>query len=143
MLKELIDKKISEIINTYATHLGAEVHISEFEQGRLQHIKSALHDAIDSVVIQKEESTSKDTFFIVQVNGETYVQSYINIDMDKFFYKVSKVIAFSDCSDERILGIFYNGIEVHYAGWKPNMRYEFKDNNGLTIWVGDFPEWDH
>lgn len=143
MLIELIDNKIDEIINTYANCLNADVYISDFEKGRLQKIKSALKDFIVNCMVLPQESTSKNTFFVVKVNGEIYVHAYDDIDMDKFFYKVSKIIAFSDCADERILGIFYNGIEVNYAGWQPNMRYEYKDANGLTVWVGDFPEWDH
>jgi hypothetical protein len=85
------------------------------------------------------------TFIIVRNSEETYVSTYDDsIDMDKFFYEVSKRIAFSDCADETVLFICWRGHEIEYFGWQPNMRYEFIDlNDCKVIWVGDFPEWDH
>ena len=84
------------------------------------------------------------TFIIVRNSEETYVLTYdASIDMDKFFYAVSKRIAFSDCADETVLFICWRGHEIEYAGWQPNMRYEYKNQRGKTIWVGNFPEWDH
>jgi hypothetical protein len=84
-----------------------------------------------------------ETFYVVETNEETYVKAYEHIDMDKFFYEVSKHLAFADCSDERIITIYWKGNEIQYAGWQPNMRYEYKNRQNKTIWVGDFPEWDH
>lgn len=86
-----------------------------------------------------------ETCYIIQTSESTYVKTYDHIDMDKFFYEVSKHLAFADCSNERILFICWRGHEIQYAGWRPGMRYEYidLDKNRETIWVGDFPEWDH
>lgn len=86
------------------------------------------------------------TFIIIRASEETYVHVYNDsIDMDKFFYDVSKRIAFDDCSDETVIFICWRGHNIHYIGWQPNMRYEYVDADAgnKTIWVGDFPEWDH
>ena len=69
--------------------------------------------------------------------------TYEKIDIDKFFYEISKRIAFDDCSGEEIIAIFWHGKEVQYVGWQPMMRYEYKNLGGNTVWVGEFPEWDH
>ena len=56
---------------------------------------------------------------------------------------VSQVIAFSDCSDERVTKIVYKGVEVHYTGWQPDNIMEYADANGNIVWSGCFPEWNH
>ena len=85
------------------------------------------------------------TFYIIRDSEGTYVKAYDRIDMDKFFYEVSKCIAFSDCSDANVLAIFWKGHEIYYSGWKLKNRHEYRDLDagGETIWVRDFPEWDH
>ena len=63
--------------------------------------------------------------------------------MDKFFHDVSNIIAFDDCTNYTIISIVFDGKELEYAGWQPSMKYEYKDLDGNTVWVGEFPEWDH
>ena len=84
------------------------------------------------------------TFIIYESHeGITEVMAFEPIDMDKFFHRISKHYAFSDITMEYIKTIFWRGKEVEYVGWQPNMRFEYKDLNGKTVWVGDFPEWNH
>ena len=64
-------------------------------------------------------------------------------DKDAFFHTVSRHYAFNDCSGEDIIAIYYEGKEVQYVGWQPCMKFEYEDLNGNTIWVGEFPQWDH
>jgi hypothetical protein len=67
-----------------------------------------------------------------------------SMDTDKFFYKISYILAFDDCSGDEVSDIIWDGKPVEYVGWQPGMRYEFEEVlTGKTVWVGDFPEWDH
>lgn len=66
-----------------------------------------------------------------------------DITENQFFTKVSKRICFDDCTDETVHKIYYKGKEVYYAGWQPCMKYEYKDRDGNTVWVGYFEHWDH
>jgi hypothetical protein len=85
-----------------------------------------------------------DTFIVYENSeGSTEVWAFEKIDMDKFFYRISKHYAFSDCSMEHITRIYYKGKEIEYVGWQPNMKFEYKDRNSNTIWIGEFPEWNH
>ena len=84
-------------------------------------------------------------FVIIRDNeNKTYVMPYTDkTDRDVFFSTISKHYAFSDCSGEDIVSIFWNGELVQYVGWQPNMRFEYQDLNDKTVWVGEFPQWDH
>ena len=68
---------------------------------------------------------------------------YTREESEKMMRNVSKTIAFSDCSDERVTKIVYRGRELTYAGWQPGMVYEFIDSNGVVMWSAAFPEYDH
>lgn len=57
--------------------------------------------------------------------------------------RVSQIIAFSDCTDERITKIVYNGVEIEYTGWQPGNVMEYADKNDNVVWSGCFPQWEH
>lgn len=60
------------------------------------------------------------------------------------FYKAAKIVAFSDCGPIELEGVWINGKEYIYAGWKPGMHICFVDaHTGELAWEGWFPEWDH
>jgi hypothetical protein len=82
-------------------------------------------------------------YIYLDYEGNYAVKAYDKIDTDKFFYEVSKKIAFDDCTQEIVIDIFWKGSRIMYAGWQPGMKYEYKNLDGDTIWVGYFPEWDH
>lgn len=75
--------------------------------------------------------------------GIAHSEAFSKIDMDKFFYIISKRIAFDDLSGETMHKIYYKGKEVEYVGWRPGMRFEYKNLKGKTVWVGQFEQWDH
>ena len=84
------------------------------------------------------------TFVIIRDDeGIVRVTAYDRVDTDVFFHTISKHYAFADCSGDDIIAIYWRGKEVCYVGWQPNMRFEYKDLNGKTVWVGDFPNWNH
>ena len=56
---------------------------------------------------------------------------------------LTRTLAFSDCSDEEVILIIYEGKEIHYVGWQPDMIYKFADEAGNIIWSNSFPQWDH
>ena len=45
-----------------------------------------------------------------------------------FFREVAAAIAMSDCTEQKIIKIVFQGREFHYAGWAPGMEYTFIDN---------------
>lgn len=75
--------------------------------------------------------------------GIVKIITYNEVDKSAFFYVVSKHIAFSDCSGEDIISIYFEGKEIKYVGWQRDMKFEYKDLDGETVWVGYFEEWDH
>ena len=70
-------------------------------------------------------------------------KTYTREESEKMMRIVSKTLAFSDCSDERITKIVYHGRELNYTGWQPGMVYEYVDSNGVVMLSASFPEWDH
>ena len=61
---------------------------------------------------------------------------------DAFRY-AAKLEAFSDCTDEVLMGVHCGDQEYHYAGWRPGMEITFIDRDGDEVWSNCFPEWDH
>jgi hypothetical protein len=63
---------------------------------------------------------------------------------NKLLRDASKMICFSDCTDEIVEAIVVQGWKVDYMGWQPGMLYEFRDQEtGEIIYSNRFPEWDH
>ena len=84
------------------------------------------------------------TFVVIRdEDGTVKAIAFDKADKDSFFTTVSKHYAFDDCSGEAIMAIYYEGKEVQYVGWQPCMKFEYEYLNGNTIWVGEFPQWDH
>ena len=75
--------------------------------------------------------------------GIIKIITYEEANENAFFCTVSKHIAFSDCSGEDIMSIYFEGKEIKYVGWQPNMIFEYKDLDGNTVWEGQFEQWDH
>lgn len=92
-----------------------------------------------------EDKPALDTLFIVQTSeGNSYaITPNEHAGIDHWFIRLAKTICFDDCSDERVIYIMYQGKEITYAGWQPNMLMEFIDSEGSIIWSNSFPEWDH
>ena len=78
-------------------------------------------------------------------DGEVIVKAFDNRHKHIMMREVSKRICFYDCDDTfEIIKIIYNGREVRYSGWLPNMemQYEFVAT-GDYAWSECFPQWDH
>ena len=76
--------------------------------------------------------------------GEVITREFADDQGNEMMRKVSQIICFSDCSDERVTKIVYRGREVEYAGWKPGMVYEFYDvETGEIVWSCSFSYWNH
>lgn len=78
-------------------------------------------------------------------DGEVIVKAYPDDRADDMMRDVSKVLCFSDCDDiVDVLHVVFHGREVVYAGWQPNMKYEYKFvATGDVAWCSWFPCWDH
>ena len=145
MLKELIHKKINEVFLAYqkANNIVSG-DIDPWDAQRLERIEVALEELIERVSEYQQREDVPASFYIYRdCEGIAHSVTYKHIDTDKFFYEISKRIAFDDCSGGEVIAIFWRGIEVEYAGWQPCMKFEYKDLKGNTVWVGQFEEWDH
>ena len=65
------------------------------------------------------------------------------VSADRFFTDLSKIICFSDCTNDVAYMIVWHGEETWYDGWKPGMVYRYVGPEGRVVWEGRFPEWDH
>lgn len=79
------------------------------------------------------------TFYIYEFEGEQTTVNKDGCDAWPFFNEVAAVIAMSDCSEQNIIKIVFQGKEFHYAGWKPGMEFTFVDDqnsqNAYTTWM--------
>lgn len=103
-------------------------------------------------------TTVSGSFIVYRDSEATYVRTYNEPTSDSTFegeptpeevvnevcYDAAQAYCFSDCTDEEVVAIFANGRELEYAGWKPGMRYVFRDaKTKETVWERFFPHWDH
>lgn len=143
MLKELISEKVNEIFAEYQKANGiASGDIYPLDALQLENIERELETLIRKVCAYQPKRPP--SFYIYNDNeGIAHIVTYDKIDMDKFFCEISKRIAFDDCTNEEVVAIYWKGKEVEYAGWQPMMVYEYKRPDGVTVWLGEFPEWNH
>lgn len=98
------------------------------------------------VIKNEDGSTERIDFKPMTRDDITYRISDKELDElneDAFFSRVSKIIAFDDYTNVDVIQIVYKGRHYHYAGWQPGMLFEYYDADGNTVWVGEFPRWDH
>lgn len=143
MLKHLINKKVNEIFTAYQkAHNITSGDIDLWEAERLEHIKEALEKSVERICASWQRMHPASYTYRTD-EGDIYTKTFEHIDIDKFFTEVSNVIAFDDCTNYTVTYISFDGKEVYYVGWQPKMVYEYKDLDGNTVWLGNFPEWDH
>jgi hypothetical protein len=76
--------------------------------------------------------------------GEVITRKYGNDQGNEMMRLVAKMICFSDCTDERVTKIVYEGREIEYIGWRPGMYMAFRyTDNGELAYENCFPQWDH
>ena len=100
-------------------------------------------DIVDIKEIINYDDFIPSWYIYTDSEGIAHSETFGQITEDQFFTKVSKKICFDDLDDSAVQKIYYKGKEVEYAGWQPCMKYEYKDLDGNTVWVGYFEEWDH
>lgn len=143
MLKELIHEKINEVFAEYQEAnniISGDISIED--QLALDTLEQHLVDLIERVCAKQPKELSS-CYLYRDSEGIVMNKFYAQIDIDEFFTEISQRIAFADCSNEEILNIIWQGKEVEYAGWQPNMSFEYQDLDGKTVWSGDFPNCNH
>lgn len=61
-----------------------------------------------------------------------------------FFWRMAERVAFSDCGDDCLDEIVFDGERVEYVGWQPGMLIEFRScETGEIVYSGSFHQWDH
>ncbi len=148
-IRELIDAKVDEIFLAYqAEHNITNGDINPLHALNLEVAKDSLEEAIEVICIAQKMAINYDDFtpswyIYTDCDGEYHTVAFGEITENAFFTKVSYKICFDDCDNSNVHKIFYKGKEVIYAGWQRGMKFEYKDLDGNTVWVGYFPEWDH
>ena len=105
------------------------------------YITSSILNCLKNTINYNDFSPS--WYIYTDCDGEVHTEVFGQITEDQFFTRVSKKICFDDIDDSTVHKIFYKGKEVEYAGWQPGMKFEYKDLDGNTVWVGYFEHWDH
>ena len=144
MLKHLIHKKINEVFLAYQKENGiTSGDIEPFDQVYLDELEERLTQHIERICAYQPKETPASFYVYTDAEGIAHSVTYEHIDTDKFFYEISKRIAFDDLTNEDVTDIYWRGLRIEYAGWQPCMKFEYKDQNGDTVWVGQFEHWDH
>ena len=138
-----VPKRISEMLNDISTFRSV-IEIVQ-EDSNYETKFAQLKEFIITKKGDKEMLQMFNTCYIVR-SDENYYTVTLEREANNtnaFFRKLAHTICFADCSDEQVIFISYEGKELHYTGWKPNMLMEFADAEGNVIWAEEFPEWDH
>ena len=148
-IRELIDNKVCEVFYEYQhSHNITSGDIEPFDELALNHLEDELADHIQRICDKQAKTINYDDFtpswyIYTDCDGEAHSEVFGQVTEDHFFTKVSKKICFDDLDDSTVHKIFYKGKEVVYAGWQRGMKFEYKDLDGNTVWVGYFEHWDH
>lgn len=99
---------------------------------------------IDHCSFFRRASSSMVSFVVYRDNGAVATIRFDNeTDEDVIFTQVAKMICYADCTDIDVEYIAINDRRYDYAGWQPNMLFEFLDEDGNSYWAQSFPEWEH
>jgi hypothetical protein len=150
MLRELIHDKINEIFAEYqkANNIISG-DIEPLDWARLEILENDLAETIETICAKQPKAINFDDFtpswyIYTDCDGDVHSETFGgDIGEDYFFRKVSYAICFDDLEEITVHKIYFSGKEVFYAGWQPGMKYEYKDLDGNTVWVGYFEDWDH
>ena len=149
MIKQLIHDKIDEIFLEVQNVKGiTDGGIEPFDAEYLDRLEEELANHIERVCAKQPKEINYDAFapswyVYTDEDGEFHDVVYGYDDINEFFTDVSHRIAFGDCTDETVHKIYYKGKEIEYVGWQLGMKFEYKDLDDNTVWVGVFEHWDH
>lgn len=144
MLKELIHEKIQEIFIAYQEAnniVGGDIDPADVKY--IEQVEDILKMVVERICSYQPKGNPTSFYVYRDAEGIAHMATHNGMNADKFFTEVSHIYAFDDCSNKSIISIFWHGKEIRYVGWQPMMRYEYKDLDGNTVWVGQFEEWDH
>lgn len=108
-----------------------------------------MHKYMTEEKVEETRKIQRDTYYEISdgryANVRCFAQDETNDSefANLFFTAVSKEICFGDCSGYETTRIVFMGRPVHYAGWQPDMLFEYKYDNNETVWGCNFPSWDH
>lgn len=136
------DDEMIDLANQLIEEFNSELYenfkcFSEFVEWRLKDMQS--------VIDRNTQTKNTLTSFYVYRNGEGVVKCVdcSSLTLNEFLTKISHIICFSDCSNDSILDIYYDGEKLEYVGWQSNMLFEYLNKSGKTIWSNTFPQWNH
>jgi hypothetical protein len=108
---------VADAVETYKQE-GRQVPDSVFER-----VLNLWKETID---LYKADAAQ--TFYVYEFDGEQTAVNKEGTELWPFFREVAAIIAMSDCSEQEIVKIVFQGKEFRYAGWAPGMEYTFIDN---------------
>lgn len=80
----------------------------------------------------------------LKIRSGNDVDIYNYHDLNKMLYDAARCVCFDDCSDEELVDIVWDGRDIYYCGWMPNMTFRFRyEDTGEMIAEFHCPEWDH
>jgi hypothetical protein len=140
-IHDFVHDKVNEMFAKYQRkHLISDGDIAPMEAVRLEEIETELASLIVRVCSHQKKTNH---YVYRDCDGNEKIVDCSEHSEDRFFTEVSKRICFDDLTDEEVISIWWGGEEVHYVGWQPAMKYEYKNSDGEIIWVAYFEEWDH
>lgn len=100
----------------------------------------------------KQEHRSRASYYVVESDGTYYTKTIDRTEellgyetyKRAFFRAVAERVAFSDCCDDCLEEIVFDGERVEYVGWQPEMLIEFRScETNEIVYSNAFPQWDH
>ena len=144
--KDATIKELCKIINRLS---DTGCMLDEEEQEYIA-ILNRYSDQYEAELLASKENTPYTSFSNCVVlknreDGEVTVKAYDADKQNTMMRDVSSLICFSDCDDTFwVVKIIFNGREVEYVGWMPQMRYRYRYvDTGDLAWEQSFPQWDH
>lgn len=67
--------------------------------------------------------------------------TYTYSTREQFFYDLAYYVCFGE--EEKVISAIYEGENVYYCGWQPDMLFEFKNRKGEIVYSNHFPYWEH
>lgn len=137
---------------------GYEPYMDDYAAGLVEDFEDDMAELDDSPAGEpqpapkQQEHRSHASYYVVGSDGTYYTKTVgrtegledYELYKRAFFRAVAERIAMSDCGDDTVEEIVYDGEPCHYTGWQPGMVIEFaSDITGEIVYSGSFPEWDH
>ena len=142
--KDTTIKELCKIINCLS---DTGCMLDEEEQEYIA-ILNRYSDQYEAELLASKETTPYTSFsncVILKNCEDDEITTKAYEDNQQMMRDVSSLICFSDCDDTfEVMTIIFNGREVEYVGWMPQMHYRYRYvDTGDVAWEQSFPQWDH